>query len=725
VIATSVTVRNVRLRWLPIIPLTFALLFATVKVVAGPFTFTFNITVTDATGERLVGLASERPLVIVRALNITEQRQGFVCYFNVTLSNINLTLIQVNVSIYWYGVLVYEKSFHVANGSLTDLSARVNASTMKMVFKNDAGKSLKDCYMDLVSSKLKLNVKSEESVSLPFGVYNVSNARCRMDWASAPLEVPVLKPDRFEVRNGTRNVEVWLGVAEAYKLELRRADGSPLLGAHVKVMCIEAKNATVFEGTVNVGYVTLSNLPYGRYLVAVSWQGEALLNSIVEVNGLQRAVNLTTSLLPRVTLTVLDADSQPIAGVKLKIVKVVGGASAFEVTSSPDGQVVLSNVVPGGYIVSSSWLNYTFSVPVYISGSVTDVKLPLRKVQVKVGTEPTCEGGCSLPPGLSAELLCGGVVLANTSLTTPSAELVLEPGGRIYVHAPLKLKVFWNGTKLLEKDLSADVGMLSTTLPFYNISFNIIDASGNPLPDTYLKVTDDLGVKAAKSDLEGLVEIGFVYGRKVRVEAFWREVPVAREVVTITSKAVQIKTDVYMVRVEVLNALGQPVAGASVTAWVNGSGYSFKGGAVTRDDGAAELRLPVPPNSQVFLEVSKGRVRLTRQLFTDEVNKGATRVVLDLAVDFGPLQLRVGEVAGLVLAVAVAILALLIALRVWGKRAASRGLFEVYGGIAEAGEEENEASWKSIFERFKEVFGIEKEREEEEEEGEVGLFDEI
>lgn len=725
-IAFSATVRSVRLRWLTIIPLAFALAFAVVKVVAGPATLTLNITVTDAAGGRLVGLAGERPLVIVRVLNATDQCSDFVCYFNETFLNINLTLIQVNVSVYWFGVLVYEKSFHAENGSRTDLLARVNASTVKLILVNDMGEALKDCEAYLVGLNPKistLNIVNGQTASLPFGAYNVSSARCKVDWTSAPVAVPVLNPS-FQVYNGTKNVSVRLGVAGVYKLELRRADGSPLVGARVKVEYIEAKNATVFEGTVNVGYVTLNNLPYGRYLVTVSWQGEPLLNSVIEVNGLQRGINLTTSLLPLVTLTVLDADSQPVAGVKLKIVRAAGGATAFDAVSDIKGQIVLGNIVPGSYIVSSSWLNYTFSIPVYISGFATDVKLPLRKVQVKVGTEPACGGSCSLPPGLSAELWCGGVMLANASLSAPSAELVLEPRERVYVNAPLKLKVFWNGTKLLEKDLSADVGVLSATLPFYNISLNIVDAFGKPLPDTYLKITDDLGVKVAKSDLEGVAEVGFVYGRKVRVEAFWGEVPVAREVVTITSEAVQIKAAVYTVKVEVLNALGQPVAQASVTAWVNGSGYSFKSGAVTRDDGAAELKLPVPPNSQVLLEVGKGRVRLTRQLLTDEVNNGATRVVLDLLVDFGPLQLRVGEVAGLALAVAVAILASLVALRIWGRRTASRGLFEVYGGRSEAGEEEEEeASWRSVLGRFKEVFGAEKEKEEEAEE--EGLFDEL
>lgn len=723
-ITTSGTVRDVLSRWLLITPLAFALALATAKVVAGPVILMLNIAVADATGRQLVGLAEEKPLVVMRALNNTYRCSSFVCYFNETLLNINLTSIQVNVSIYWLGVLVYEKSVYVENSSRTDLLAKVNASTVEVTFTNDGGEALKGCDAYLVSLKHKnfaLSVASRQSVSLPFGAYNVSSARCRVNWTSEPIVVPVLNP-AFQVSNGTSSVSVRLGVAGVYKLELKRADGSPLVGARVKVVHIEAKNATVFEGTANVGYVTLRNLPYGRYLVTVSWQGETLLNSVVEVNGLQRGINLTTNLVPLVTLTVLDADSQPVAGAKLKIIRAAGGAAAYDVVSDLKGQVVLSNVIPGSYVASSSWLNYTFAVPVYVSGPAVDIKLPLRRVQVKVGTEPACGRGCSLPPGLSAELQCGGVVIAGASLTTASAELVLEPSERVYVNALLKLRVFWNGTKLFEKDLSAEERVLSVSLPFYNLSLNVVDASGNPLPKTSLKVVDELGAKIVETDFEGAAEVGFVYGRRVRVEAFWGGVPVAKEVLAVTPEVVLIRASVYTLKIEVLNALRQPVAEAKVVAWVNGSGYSFRGSAVTRDDGVAELKLPVPPNSQVLLEVSKGRVHLTRQLLSGEVSEGSTRVVLDLLADLGPLQLRVGEAVGLALAAVVAILAALVALRVWSKKTASRGLFEVYGGGVEV-EEERKVSWKGVFDRFKEVFGAEKEEEEEGEE--EGLFDEF
>jgi hypothetical protein len=128
----------------------------------------------------------------------------------------------------------------------------------------------------------------------------------------------------------------------------------------------------------------------------------------------------------------------------------------------------------------------------------------------------------------------------------------------------------------------------------------------------------------------------------------------------------------------------------------------------------------------VTLEVRKGRVRLVRQLLTEEVNRGATRVVLDLLIDLGPLQLRAGEFAALVAAAAAAALAVALALKVWGSRMAARGIFEEYGGRAGVEEEsEEETSWKRFLERFKEVFSSEKVEEGGEEEEGEGLFDEF
>jgi hypothetical protein len=725
---THTTVRSVLPRWTPIISLTLAVAFAAVEVAAGPFVLTLNVTSVDAAGRQLVGPFGETPRVVLRALNVTRECRDFVCAFNETLSFVNSTSILVNVSIYWLGVLVYEKSLSVENGTRTNLMAKINASTIRLVLTNDGGRALERCTARVVGLKPKtpaLTVASGQAVSLPFGDYNASSAECKVEWASDPLAVPVLDP-LFRVSNGTPSVSLRLGVAGAYKVELRRADGSPLVGARVKIVYVGARNFTVFDGTANLGYVTLSDLPYGRYLIAVSWQGETLLNSIVEVNGLQKGVNLTTNLLPAVTLAVLDADSRPVAGARLRIARVGGGSAAFDAVSDLRGQVVLSNVVPGGYVVSASWRNYTFSVPVQVSGSAVEVKLPLRKVKVRVVTEPACAGSCSLPPGLSAELAYGGDVLASASLARASAELVLEPSELVYVAAPLKLRVFWNGSEIFERDLSAEASVLSFALPFYNISLRVVDASGRPLPNASLKVADELGAKAARTDLQGVAEVGFVYGRKVRVEAFWMGVPVAKEVVAVAPEPVEVKASVYTVKVEVVNALGQPVAGALLTATVNGSGYSFELRAQTRDDGAAELRLPVPPGAQVTLEVRKGRVRLVRQLLTEEVNRGATRVALDLLIDLGPLQLRAGEFAALVAAAVAAALAVALALKVWGGRMAARGVFEEYGGRAGVEEEsEEETSWKGFLERFREVFGSEKVEEGGEEEEGEGFFDEF
>jgi len=717
----SATVKRV-LRCLAFpISLAFALTFVTAEVVAGPFVLIVNVTVTDAKGNPLAGVAEGKPQVVLRVLNITEQCLSTTCVFNKTLLGVNSTSIQANISIYLFGVLVYKMSFMIENNTQVNLFAKINASTVKINLSNDHGAFLKDCDARIIGLDPKvpaLDVASGQKVTLPFGVYNVSTARYKVPRASAPALVPVLNPS-FRVLNGTEEVNVRLGVAGAYRLELRKADGSPLAGARVRVAHVEAGNATVFEGEASGGYVTLSNVPYGRYLVTVEWRDETLFSGVMLIDGSRKGVNITTSLLPLVALTVLDADSHPVAGARLRISRAVGGAAAIDVISDHRGQVVLTDVVPGVYTVSSSWRDYPFSVSAYITGTVAEVKLPLRKVKVKIETEPTCSS-CSLPPGLSAELLCGEDSLANASLARASAELVVDSTERVYVDAALKLRISWNGIKIFEKELRADVGVVSVVLPFYNLSLKVVDARGRPLPNASLKVFDELGVRAVKSDFKGVAELGFVYGRRVRVEVFWEGVPVAKEAMACTPELVEVKTSVYTVKVEVVNALGQPVVGALLVARVKGLGYYSEQRAVTRDDGAAELRLPAPPDAQVTLEVSKGRVSLARQLLSEEMSGGATRVALDLLLDLGPLQLRVGEFASFVaVAVAVAVAAIY-ALKVLGRRAAVRGVFEVYGG--EAGMEEGEETpWKGVFERFKEIFSSEKAEEEEEE----GLFDEL
>lgn len=704
--------------WLLAIPLAFAAV-----VVAGSITFSLNISVLDAAGGQLVGPAGEKPTIVVHVLNGTPlQCEDFSCkFYNVSLpSPGNATSAVVNVSVYWLGVIVYKGSVVAPNGTLVDLKVKVNASTVRFLCENDNGAPLGGCRLNVVGLAPQVkgfSVVSGQPVSLAFGEYNVTRATYERD--GKLFEVPVLTPG-LRVSNGTSVASVRLGVCSTFALEVKRMDGSPLAGAEVEVTYVDAGNVTIYKSDRSASTVYLSNVPYGRYLVVVRWRGEALANRLIEVSATRRNASIVVNLLPYVTLVAKDYDGQPVAGANLKVSRAAGAPFSVDVTTDQGGQAVLGDVAPGAYIVSFKWLNYTLNLPLRIEGSLVEVVLPLRRFRVRIGDEFACSR-CLLPQGLSASLSCAGVLLANVATDRPLSEAVLEPNGPVYVGAPLKLRVVWDGRVLLERDVSAYNAVETVELPFFGLLLKVVDAAGKPLPGALLKIADELGIRNATSGIGGEAELEFLYGRRADVEVFWGGVPVAKEVVT-PAEAVQIRANVYTLRVEVRGALGQPVANAQLEATVNSSGYSFRGSAATRDDGVAELKLPAPPGSRVVLEVSKGRASLSRELLTAELEQGVVSVTLDL-VEVGPLQLRTGEVAGLVLAAAALTAAVFIALSVWGRRAGSRGLFEVYGGVEEAGEGEEAGTFRSrLLGRLKDVFGAEKEEEEEEEEG---LFDEL
>lgn len=701
-------------------------------VVAEDVSFKLLIHVKDARGQQLIGLAGDQPVVTISYLiNNTKREENRICgpegcLFNITLPiGVNATaFIGINISVSWLGIQLHKERYflnidELMNRSVVTRIVRINSSTVRVIGTNDNDGELQNCevYINGLNIPIRnLKIDCGKYISLPFGNYNTSSSTYRI--ANTLVNVPPLS-GRFEVINGTSNVKIRLGIVNLFVVDLRKVDGSPLLGSEVQLKFLDAGNVTVYRGTVQALPLYLRDLPYGQYFIEVSWKGVQLIGTKVTLGSLSRSVNLSTNLIPKVNLVVVDKDLKPVVSNRLKI---TGSTLNVETVTDENGYAIVYNIIPGSYTVTSYWKNYSLNTLVHVSSSEARVELPLWRPEIKVSTVLECGERCRLPPNLTVELLYGEDIIVKALTLDAIENLSVSSENPVYTQVFLKLRVTLNKTLLYEKIVWAGERSFSIKLPFFDLSIEVKDYSGNPLPDAIVIVEDKLGKRKAVSDYSGIVELPFLYGNQVDIEVFWSNVSVARKTTQATAEPFTISSMVYPLKVEVKGALGQPVSDATVSVQIRGLGYDFKRNVTTRDDGVTEILIPAPPGSTISLVIRKGRISLERQLISEEVKKGYTVITLDLLVDFGWLQIRTSEAAAMFTATIILTITIFVIIKIQKNKETRGDIFKMYGVPLE--EEEKKSFLEIIRDRFRETFGAEE--EEAESEGENGgLFEEF
>lgn len=698
-------------------------------VVAEDVSFKLSIHVKDARGQQLIGLAGDQPVVTISYLiNDTKREENRICgpegcLFNITLPNAT-AFIGINITVSWLGVRLHKESYflnvdELINRSIVTKVVKINSSTVRIVGTNDNDEELKNCevYVNGLNVPIKnLKIDCGKYISLPFGNYNTSSSTYRI--ANTLVNVHPLS-GRFEVINGTSNVKIRLGIVNVFVVDLRKADGSPLLGSEVQLKFHDAGNVTVYGGTVQALPLHLRDLPYGQYFIEVRWKGVQLIGTKVTVGSLSRSVNLSTNLIPKVNLMVVDKDLKPVVNSRLRI---TGSALNVETVTDENGCAVVYNVIPSSYMLTSYWKNYSLNTSVHIGSSEARVELPLWRPEIKVSTVLECSERCRLPPNLTVELLYGEDIIVKTSTLDAVESLSVSSENPVYVQVYLKLRVTLNKTLLYERIVWAGERSYSVKLPFFDLSIEVKDHSGDPLPDAIIIVEDKLGKRKTVSDYSGIVELPFLYGNQVNIEVLWGNVSVARKTTQATVEPFTIISTVYPLKVEVKGVLGQPVSDAIIFVQIRGPGYDFKRIVTTRDDGVTEILIPAPPGSTVSLAIHKGRISLERQLLSEEVREGYTVITLDLLVDFGWLQIRTSEAVAMFTATIILMITIFVIVKIQKNKEIRRDIFKMYGVPLE--EEEKKSFLEIVRDRFRETFGAEE--EEAESEGENGgLFEEF
>ena len=681
---------------------------------AGALNVTLSFRVADSRGLELAAPTGYR--VVVSVSNVTKAESCVTCLLTYTVGVSNATrYINVSVLVYLLDELVLSlrRAVNVTPPAVTvELGTlRTNASNVVLRALNDEGGALNGCEVEVVrrAATRSLKLACGKVVALPFGAYDVAKALVPMK--GSMVEVGPLTAS-FSVSNGTSSVEVALGVASLFTLSLARTDGSPLLGAELELLYLGAQSIPVYKGVPQGGQLQLTNVPYGRYLVRVTWRGVPLLQRELTVDQSSRNATLITSVIPGVRVAVRDADGEPLAGIQ---VRVTGPALNETLTTDDSGYLVMLETLRGLYTFRVDWRGQPLTAQLYINGTSATLELPLRRVAVVLAVSGRCTRGCTLPPGLLVEVKDGrNATLASASTSAQVERLTLETRERVRKGEVLTLRVLWNGTLLLSERFTTWERTARFELPFHGLSILVRDARGHPLPGAAVVVRDLLGRRVLLSDAYGVAEARHLYGEPTTVEVYWGSLPVApQRLVGVSDGSVKVDTCVFPLTVEVLGLLG-PLSGAQVGAQTEGGSFAFTSTSVTGADGRAQLVVPLPPGTRLKLTVTKGRYKYVRTLTYEEIASGElVRVRTELAVDLGWLQLTTWDVAALAVVTALASASLFFALRYVRFRRRVKGLLVAYGY--------EEGGRASLLRALRALLGAER-REREEEEG--GLFEE-
>ncbi|MEM3137721.1 MAG: carboxypeptidase-like regulatory domain-containing protein, partial [Thermofilaceae archaeon] len=516
--------------------------------------------------------------------------------------------------------------------------------------------------------------------------------------------------------------QISLNVADSITIRLLKSDGSLMNDCRL-ILLFDPNNynVTVYNGRVQGGIIPLYNLPYGTYLADVTWYGVNILKTIFTIGGKYSTINLTSSLLAQVRLQILDTDSKPLQFIKVKI---TGMGIEREVTTNAAGYVFLTDIPPGTYYVTVKCIGGEASSLARITTSESWAVIPSRRLNLTIVSEYA--GGLitpNLPPGLWASIYYNDSLLNHSENIEESPQLTLNLDEPVCVQASLKLKIGWNENILIEKTLVTYSSQLVEKVPFLNLEIKVTDKGGDPLAGALVEVSDELGVRTFKTNERGIVYVYHIYGKRFKVEVKWEGVSVALQNVHAPAYSLELNADVWKLRVDVKNAIGNPISGALIVFLVEGETFSYVVNSTTRDNGIVEFVLPVPSGSHVEMRMVKGRVNANYVVTNKDLQTGIIQVNTDLILDYGPLQLRVGEAIIIALMGVPMLLAVIVVYKRIVRRQTAESVFTVYGKEFKSEEEEGKSLVETLRDRFKTIFSAEEKEEESEEEENV--FEEL
>lgn len=682
----------------------------------GDFKALLTVYVKDAQGLDLK-FDAEKPLVKLGNYTCT----GSQCRFNITLLNYEETSLPINLSVFWLNMPVYQREYILENGTTYSFTVKTNASRVNISGVNDRNKKLEKCRLTLKPYGVTktYTVLCGNEISLPFGTYSVENAEVQLATSFVRVQTAV---SGFTVVNGTKSVQVPLNVADSITLRLLKSDGSLMTDCHLTLLFDPSNyNVTVYNGRVQGGIIPLYNLPYGTYLADVTWYGINVLKTVFTIGGKYSTINLTSSLLAQVRLQILDTDSKPLQFIKVKI---TGMGINEEVTTNAAGYAFLTDVPPGTYYVTVKCVGGEASSFARITTGESWAVIPSRRLNLTIVSEYA--GGLmtpNLPPGLWASISYNDSLLSYSENTEEKLQLTLNLDKPVCVQTSLKLKIGWNECILIEKTIEPYSSQLVEKVPFLDLEIKVTDRRGDPLAGALVEVNDELGLRTLKTNEYGIVYAYHVYGKHFKVEVKWEGVSVASQNVRAPTYSLELNADVWKLQVDVRNAIGNPVSGALIVFLVEGENFSYTVNATTRDNGIVEIALPVPSSSHVEMSVVKGRVHANYVVTNKDLKTGIIQVSTDLILDYGPLQLRVGEVVIAALIGIPMLLAVVVVFKYVTKRRTAESVFTVYGRELKSEEEESKNLMEALRDRFKTIFSAEEEEGEGEEEEDV--FEEL
>ena len=692
-------------RWLALAPLIFILL---TPAVSGGFTATLLIEILDVDGHELK-YKSLLPTVKLEGQDYSEVLKCYNCTFTPFI-DVNESPLSFDLSVKWMGVTVYEGKVDLVNGTTKSLSITANVSRVKIEGIDDADTRVK-CSLHL-TGPTSLDVTSGDTIPLPLGVYQVSKVSLKL---ASGVEYQFPLGEKINVTRKDKAFKISLPVADKVLLRIVKSDGSPLSSeALITIYILTPEKPIVYNGTLGEkGIVILGQIPYATYLVEAYWMNTRVLSTLVSVNPDAKNFTLKSEIVSGVKIRVLDWDGSPVANSKVTL---KGPKGTLTLHTDNNGIIELLDALPGFYNVSISFMGDVASSPLYLkSQGIETILLPVRRLEVTV----KARWASTLPPGLKARLIHerSNTLLGESLLTSERDEISFTLNDYLPVSTKLRLEVYWNDSWLYEERFEPISSRYEVDMPFSDITVTLVNIHGSPLPGAEIMVTDAVRTMRRVTDEYGRARFKHLYGRSIRVKAYWEDILVADEELDEGDVKATLKSYVYPLSIRVEGALGQPLTGVYVEAKVEGAGVHLTFQGVTGSDGTVYFEgLPLPPGSGLFITASKGRINARRLVTVDEAKARMIVLSTNILVDVQWLQLTVFETIILILTLMAIGLTAFKAYRVYARRREAMEMIREYTIGWEAGKE---SFSQRIRERLKTLLGIEEKEEEE------GVFEEL
>ena len=694
-----------------------------------------NLTIIAYThnGGEVLKMGSRLPKIVVAKLS----NESWKTSKNSYKLSINVTDGTYRVEIYWMGQLVFNDTVSVSNNTVL-VKANCTVGRVRFFVKDDEDHRVTDTEVVVkVSTSTTETIEEGESILLPFGKHTVSKVIYSLklqDKNSLELELQPVEGKEFTVE-GDSDVVVKIPIRHSVKLSFFKLGNVPLTGANyrVKVLLVrEGRKHLLKELVLSSNEITLGGVPYGDYTVRVYRGDEVLLEKSFSIDKNVSEVKLEVNIIAKIRMIFVDLDNRPLTGFNLTLSSPDGEKHSFILDDA--GALFLFDTKPGVYtysvIVNGIEVKGRVDVSAAeVSGGALEksVRVPVRYVLVKI----VDKGGAGIPPGLTATLRYGSLLISNISVAERSKTVIID-AGYLPTDKNYELAVVWEGAIIVNRTLS---GPCEIDVFFKDVKIVTVSKTKRPLVDALVEIRLHNGsLKTFKCSSEGIITVPYaVGGYTYTVKVFWKGVKVAEKTFNpenLEENVVGITADIGSVLVEVKGWFDKPIRGALVNLTLK----MFNGSILlltTKTDNNGVAQFPFVPLAgtgveRALLSVRYGRfgpieADITADLTEPIIKKQLRLDVVELA---DGLALSMLETVGVAVTLAVTSVALLV---VYRKLVLKKELESMLTESSIYAYREARRRWtrsESFFERLKERLSMLKGGEfEEEEEEEWGIFD--